>query len=67
MIYRCYYKLFIIWLSIKLIFRVNLGDKVNTPGNETIPHITPDGKYLFYTSNRDIYWVSIEFVDKLKH
>ena len=46
---------------------INLGDKVNTPGNETIPHMTPDGKYLFYTSNRDIYWVSTEFVDKLKH
>ena len=45
---------------------INLGNKVNTPGNESIPHMTPDGKYLFYTSNRDIYWVSTDFVDSLK-
>lgn len=45
---------------------INLGDKVNTPGNESIPHITPDGKYLFYTANRDLYWVRTEFIKKLK-
>jgi len=45
---------------------INLGENVNTPGNESIPHITPDGRYLFYTSNRDIYWVGTEFIDRLK-
>ena len=45
---------------------INLGDKINKPGNESIPHLTADGKYLFYTSNRDIYWVSTEFIDALK-
>jgi len=45
---------------------INLGNKVNRPGNESIPHLTPDGKYLFYTSNRDIYWVSTECIDRLK-
>ena len=45
---------------------INLGDKVNTPGNESIPHLTPDGKYLFYTVNRDIYWVDAKIIEELK-
>lgn len=28
----------------------NLGKKVNTPGNETAPYISPDGKALFFSS-----------------
>jgi hypothetical protein len=44
---------------------INLGDKINTPGNESIPHLTPDGDYLFYTANRDIYWVSTGFLEGL--
>ena len=31
---------------------VNLGDKINSPGNEYSPMITPDGKYFFWTSTR---------------
>ena len=45
---------------------INLGNTVNTPGNESIPHITPDGKYLFYTANRDIYWVGTQFIGELR-
>ena len=45
---------------------INLGNEINTPGNESIPHMSPDGQYLFYTSNRDIFWVSTEFIDGLK-
>ncbi|MCP4153275.1 MAG: hypothetical protein GY757_36425 [bacterium] len=26
----------------------NLGDKINTPGNEFCPYVTRDGKYLFF-------------------
>ncbi len=29
---------------------VNLGDSINTPYRETTPWITPDGKYLFFSS-----------------
>jgi Tol biopolymer transport system component len=32
----------------------NLGDKVNSSSWEIRPSITPDGKYLFFTSNRRI-------------
>ena len=28
-----------------------LPDNINTPGNETTPYITPDGKYLFFSSD----------------
>lgn len=45
---------------------INLGNKINTPGNESIPHLSPDGEYLFYTSNRDIFWVNTEFIDGLR-
>ncbi len=27
----------------------NMGDKINTPGSEYCPMISPDGKYLFFT------------------
>jgi hypothetical protein len=35
----------------------NLGETINTPGHELCPFVTKDGKYFFYTSNKDIYWV----------
>lgn len=30
----------------------HMGDKINTPGSEYCPMISPDGKYLFFTSAR---------------
>lgn len=27
---------------------INLGDKINTPGSEYCPSVTPDGKYFFF-------------------
>ena len=40
---------------------VHLGNEINTKGSENRPYVSPDGRYLFYTStvrgNRDIYWV----------
>ncbi|HEX5706653.1 MAG TPA: hypothetical protein VFX96_05125, partial [Pyrinomonadaceae bacterium] len=29
-----------------------LGDKINSPGNEYSPAISPDGRYFFWTSTR---------------
>lgn len=49
---------------------VNMGDKINSSYSEYIPYVTPDGKYLFFTSNksgdRDIYWMDAIIIDELK-
>nr|NQU92975.1 PD40 domain-containing protein [Bacteroidota bacterium] len=33
-------------------------DPINTPGTNMTASLSPDGKYLFYYANHDIYWVS---------
>lgn len=45
---------------------INLGDTINTPGTNICPSLTPDGKYLFFTNYRDIYWVSTEVLERLR-
>ena len=44
----------------------NMGDVINTAAYEFCPFVTRDGKYLFYTSNRDIYWVDARILEQLK-
>jgi len=44
----------------------NLGDAVNTPGTNFCPSLSPDGKYLFFSTSRDIYWVSAEVIEKVR-
>jgi hypothetical protein len=45
---------------------INLGEKINTEHYDFCPVITPDGKYFFYSSNGDIYWVDAEILWQLK-
>ncbi|TFG95930.1 MAG: hypothetical protein E4H13_12770 [Calditrichales bacterium] len=45
---------------------LDLGKQINTPGPETCAAVSPDGKYLFYQSQGDIYWVSTSFIEELK-
>ena len=49
---------------------VNMGEKINSPFQEYIPSVTPDGKYFFFTTNksgnRDIYWVDAKVIQDLK-
>lgn len=45
---------------------VNMGDQVNTKGHELCPFVTADGKYMFYTSKQDIYWISTSIFETLK-
>lgn len=50
---------------------INLGEPINTPGQESSPGLSPDGKYLFFTSpsadrQADIFWVSTKIIDRLK-
>ncbi len=44
----------------------NMGESINTNGHELCPFVTKDGKFLFYTSQQDIYWVSTEIIDSLR-
>jgi hypothetical protein len=52
---------------------VNMGENINSPGEDGRPSITPDGKYVFFASNRhenkkdrDIFWVDAKIIDQLK-
>ena len=45
---------------------INMGPKINTQGHELCPFISADGKYLFYTSEGDIYWVSTSIIKELQ-
>jgi hypothetical protein len=52
---------------------INLGEGVNSSGFEARPYVTPDGKYLFFTSNRveseggeGIYWVDAKAIYQLR-
>jgi hypothetical protein len=49
---------------------INLGEAVNTKFNESCPIVSPDGKYLFFNSDRngksDIYWVDAKIIEDLK-
>ncbi len=38
----------------------HLGFEINTAGSNFCASLSPDGKYLFYTSNLDIFWISLE-------
>ncbi len=48
----------------------NLGPEVNSERSEYGATISPDGRYLFFTSNKagneDIYWVSAEIIERLR-
>ena len=44
----------------------NMGSVINTEGHELCPFVTQDGKYFFYTSNQDIYWVDAAIINSHK-
>jgi len=48
----------------------NLGEKINSKGWDGYASISPDDKYLFYSSNKDgdfqLHWVSITIIEKIK-
>jgi len=45
---------------------VILGPPISSANHELCPVVTRDGKYFFYTSNQDIYWVSAEIINTYK-
>jgi hypothetical protein len=42
---------------------MRLGEEMNDPGDNMCATLSPDGKYLFFTAYRDIYWVSAEILE----
>ena len=44
----------------------NMGPKINSKGHELCPFVSKDGKYLFYASNGDIYWVDAQIIQDIK-
>jgi hypothetical protein len=45
---------------------INLGEVINTEGTDFCPSLSPDGRYLFYSSEGDIYWVGIQVIENLR-
>lgn len=44
----------------------SLGERVNTTGHELCPFVSKDGKYFFYTSQEDIYWVDVKLLESYR-
>jgi hypothetical protein len=58
----------------------NLGERVNSPWKDESPYVSPDGKYLFFNSNRpsalyrsvipdgpgNMYWVDAGVIERLR-
>jgi hypothetical protein len=44
----------------------NMSTAVNTPGYEFCPFVTADNKYLFFSREGDIYWVTTQVIQTLK-
>lgn len=54
---------------------INMGPKINSPAMERFPSVSPDGKYLFFASDRDksesktgfdYYWINAKIIDELR-
>ena len=44
---------------------IDLGDEINSKRPALCPAVTPDGKYMFFIGEGDIFWVDAGFIEKL--
>lgn len=48
----------------------NMGPDINSSAIDFTPHVSPDGKYLFFSSGRrgtpDIFWVDAKIIDRYR-
>ncbi|KAA0992416.1 TolB-like translocation protein [Dyadobacter aurulentus] len=44
----------------------NMGGVVNSEGYEFCPFVTSDGKYIFFSRDGDIFWLSAKVIDSLR-
>lgn len=45
---------------------VNVNEHLGFPDHAAMPHVTFDGRFLFFSSRGDIYWVSASFLENLR-
>jgi len=45
---------------------VKFDDTINATYTENIPNVSPNGKYLFFHRNNDIYWVSAVVIERYR-
>jgi len=43
------------------------GARININGGCADPTLSPDGRFIFFSRDGDIYWVSAKIIDKLRH
>jgi hypothetical protein len=47
-----------------------MGPAINTDGYEAYASVSPDGEYLFYSSNQegdyDLYWVKMNIIENAR-
>ncbi|MCG8376084.1 MAG: hypothetical protein MI702_06345, partial [Chlorobiales bacterium] len=44
---------------------IKLGNEINEI-HSVVPVISPDGKYIFFSRENDIWWVSTEVIEQLR-
>ncbi|MEO1021972.1 MAG: hypothetical protein AAFW89_05460 [Bacteroidota bacterium] len=44
----------------------NMGELINSEHHELCPYVSPDGKTFFYTSNKELLWVSTEIFERYR-
>lgn len=44
----------------------NMGPDINTAADEGDATFSPDGKYIFFSRDGDVYWVSVSVIDELR-
>ncbi len=45
---------------------VSTGPEINSVQQGLCPAVTPDGKFMFFIGQGDIWWVSAEFIERLR-
>jgi len=45
---------------------VDLSLKMNFTESSKFPYVSPDNKYLFFSSGQDFFWVSTDIIKELK-
>jgi len=45
---------------------ISMGDTINSEGHELCPFVSLDGRYFFFTSREDIYWMDASIIETFR-